>query len=105
MVPPSSGYKNKQSLERRGRGYSEREGRHWGPELRSLIPEDVGSTSFETSVNFYQTTRLHIPENSYPQFKTKVFLTYVRSEVLTAVVMKSSVFWDITPCLCILELL
>jgi hypothetical protein len=84
-------------------GYSEKKGRDWSPELRSLIPEDVGSTSLETSLNY--TTRLHISENSYFPLKIKVFLTYIGFEVLTAVVMNSSVFWHITPRLFILELL
>jgi hypothetical protein len=33
-----------------------------------------------------------------PQARIDTDATYVGSEVLTAVVMKSSVFWDITPC-------
>jgi hypothetical protein len=31
-------------------------------------------------------------------FNTATKVIYVESEVLTAVVMKSSIFWDITPC-------
>jgi hypothetical protein len=40
-----------------------------GPELRLLIPEDAGSTSFETSVKLHRNTRRHVIENSYPQLK------------------------------------
>jgi hypothetical protein len=62
--------------------------------------------SFETLENIYQTKRHHIPENTihlarmfeldpldrdYEDF-------YVGFEVLTAVVMKSTTFWDIMPC-------
>jgi hypothetical protein len=39
------------------------------------------------SVNFYRTTRLCVPKDS----------TLVGFEVVTVVVMKSTVFWDITP--------
>jgi hypothetical protein len=45
--------------------------------------------SSETVSSIYKTTqRLTQEDSNY----------YVGSEVLTAVVMKSTVFWDITPC-------
>jgi hypothetical protein len=34
----------------------------------------------------------------YVYYTRKLFYSYVAFEVLTAVVMKRSVFWDITPC-------
>jgi hypothetical protein len=45
-------------------------------------------SSPETSVDIRQTTRRYIPEDSTLQLKV---------QVLTAVVMKSTIFWDITP--------
>jgi hypothetical protein len=50
--------------------------------------EAIGSS--ETSVATQQTTRRHIPEDDT--------LLQVGFEVLTAVVMKSIIFLDITPC-------
>jgi hypothetical protein len=44
----------------------------------------------ETPVNFYQTTKCHNPEDSNLHI-------YLEFDILTEVVMKSSVFWIITP--------
>jgi hypothetical protein len=50
--------------------------------------------SSETLGATQRTTRRHIPVDDTLQ----LLLCFVGYEVLTAVVMKSSVFWDITPC-------
>jgi hypothetical protein len=70
--------------------------------------------SSETSPNVYQSTRSHIPKDTNLQKGTNFQANYfpllssiyfvfdwsieVGFEVPTAVAMKSSVFWDITPC-------
>jgi hypothetical protein len=48
--------------------------------------------------------KMRIPSSSAPLFELRNYLTnlmkydIVGFEVLTAVVMKSTIFWDITPC-------
>jgi hypothetical protein len=61
---------------------------HYQKNLISYTPEMEAEVSFETFSRIYQTVRQHIPENNNLE----------GFEVLTAVILKSSVFWDITPC-------
>jgi hypothetical protein len=61
----------------------------------------VCECSSETSVTIHKTTRQYIPKesklHSHRQENLKSCVT-VRFEVLTAAFVKSSIFWDITPC-------
>jgi hypothetical protein len=72
----------------------------------ALNMETIRST--ENLVDFHRATRRCVPQanilnsqccgNSDPACHRKSFQYFVAFEILTDVVMKSSVFWDITPC-------
>jgi hypothetical protein len=60
------------------------------------MPDLEEPTTSKTLIPTYQTTRCHIMEDC--NHKGELVLCFVGFEVLTTVVMKSSIFWDITLC-------
>jgi hypothetical protein len=57
--------------------------------------DELTACIFTVKKDYYSTLKM---EALFHQNVSKIPLDYVGSEVLTAVVMKSTIFWDITPC-------